>query len=83
MNTFLHYLNLKQFIATAATLALVVPAVKAESVWLIMHASRVGGLEKIEMGSMDQCLRSANKFKTSDNITTGQDVRGWECLEGK
>jgi len=37
MHSFLYYLNLKQFVATAATLALVVPAVKAESFWLVLQ----------------------------------------------
>ncbi len=83
MHKFFHYLNIKQFLATAATLALVVPAVKAESTWLIIQASTVSGIQKIEMASMEQCLRSANKFKTSDNLPTGESKRGWECLEGK
>ena len=83
MHKFLYYLNLKQFVATAATLALVVPAVKAESLWLIIQTNADAGLLKIEIASMEQCLRSANKFKTSDNIRNQQGWRGWECLEGK
>jgi len=67
MHKFLYYLNLKQFLATAATLAIVVPAVKAETWWLM--AAGEGGYNNdiafdwsIPTNSLDECEAAGQKF---------------------
>ena len=67
MHKFLYYLNLKQFLATAATLAIVVPAVKAET--LCLMAAGEGGYNNdiafdwsIPTNSLDECEAAGQKF---------------------
>ena len=83
MDKFLYYLNLKQFLATAATLALVVPAVKAESHWLILKiaARHVVVMEKIEMESLAQCESKGKWWRTQKPHS--KESYDYHCINGK
>ena len=66
-------------------------AANAESVWLVLRwrVSKAGGLEKIEMKSIEQCELMGAKW-TAAKRTKGENfygeqgtVFGYECINGK
>ena len=64
-------------------------AVKAETVWLLLHLCPGNAsctLEKIEMSGLDQCKEEASRLATSSTLFP-KSVRlknyGYECIIGK
>ena len=64
--------------------------VNAETVWLILEHDGGGGLEKIEMESLEQCEEQGYIFQNKTNILikapqkSAWTARGnWKCLIGK
>ncbi len=68
------------------TFALLIPsAAHAGRVWLVIRnsgyvPSQSGGLEKIEMSDMKQCIEQGEKWR---NMTMPNFTSGYLCIEGK
>ena len=84
MHTFLHYLNLKQFLATAATLALVAPAVNAQ--WFGKYGSlfeakqacskwEQAGPDRLKVSALSKGYRDCYHEKA-----TKQFLRRWDWI---
>ena len=81
---------MKRFLLALLAAFALPTAVNAESYWLILEHDGGGGLEKIEMESLEQCEEQGYIFQNKTNILiktpqkSAWTARGnWKCLIGK
>ena len=81
-----------RFLLIALGMGFLLPtAASAESFWLILSESSNthSALEKIEMGSMEQCIKEGSRFKQgvgyngSEKGFPGKNKRQFICITGK
>ena len=85
MQKLLYYLKHKHFLATAATLALVIPAVKAETHWLVLMFNdvRSSSTVKVEMASAAACREEGRRWEESPTHGFKSETRRFHCVIGK
>ena len=79
---------MKRFLLLALTTGLLSPiAASAETVWLVILIGQDSN--KIEMGSMEQCIKEGSRFKQgvgfngSEKGFPGKNTRQFICITGK